>query len=271
MTLPVRDTVGLLARASTGGLVSVATAAEALHVSSRDAAVRLARLERAGWLARARRGLYVVRPLESAPTAVAIVEDPWLLARELFSPCYIAGWTAAEHWGLTEQIFRETMVATAAPRRRSHESRLSTEFRIVRIAPERLRGTTEIWRGSERVAVSDRERTIVDALTDPSWVGGVRHLAEMLLSYGGSPHFDVVKLLSRLEEAGNGAAYKRMGFLTEALWPDVTALVDAARARRTKGVIRLDPGVKSRGRMNKHWGLWINVSIPRGEHAADDS
>ena len=48
MTLPVRDTVGLLARASTGGLVSVATAAEALHVSSRDAAVKLARLERAG-------------------------------------------------------------------------------------------------------------------------------------------------------------------------------------------------------------------------------
>jgi predicted transcriptional regulator of viral defense system len=93
----------------------------------------------------------------------------------------------------------------------------------------------------------------------------------MLLSYRDSPQFDVVKLLSRLEEAGNGAAYKRMGFLAEALWPDVTALVDAARARRTKGVIRLDPGVKSRGRMNKHWGLWINVSIPRGEHAADDS
>jgi hypothetical protein len=27
----------------------------------------------------------------------------------------------------------------------------------------------------------------------------------------------------------------------EAPWPDVTALMDAARARRTKGVIRLDP------------------------------
>ena len=96
----------VFARASAGGLVSVAAAAEALHLSSREAAVRLARLERAGWLARVRRGLYVVRPLESARTAIPTVEDPWVLARELFSRCYIAGWTAAEHWGLTEQIFR---------------------------------------------------------------------------------------------------------------------------------------------------------------------
>jgi predicted transcriptional regulator of viral defense system len=263
--------VALLARASSGGLLSVATAAEALHVSSREAAVKLARLERGGWLARAQRGLYVVRPLESAPNAIATVEDPWVLARELFSPCYIAGWTAAEHWGLTEQIFRETMVATAAPRRRSHERRLSTEFRIVRVGAERLRGLTEVWRGSERVSVSDRERTIADALIDPSWVGGVRHLAEILVSYRDSPHFDAARLLTRLEEVGSGAAYKRMGFLAETLWTDPAAILDAARARRTKGVIRLDPSVESRGRMNKHWGLWVNVAVTPGHDAADDS
>src|SRR5580658_1258148 len=271
MSLPVRDALALLARASSGGLVSVATAEEVLHVSSREAATMMARLERAGWLARARRGLYMVRPLESAPKAIATVEDPWVLARELFSPCYIGGWSAAEHWGLTEQIFRETLVATAAPRRRSHEHRLSTEFRIVRVAAKRLRGITEVWRGPERVSVSDRERTIVDALIDPSWVGGVRHLNEMLVSYRESPHFDVAKLLVRLEEVGSGAAYKRMGYLAEVLWPDVTAVIDAARARRTKGVIRLDPSVKSRGRMNKRWGLWINVTVSSGHDVADDS
>lgn len=271
MTLPVRDTLALLARVSAGGLVSVATAAEALHLPSREAAVRLARLERAGWLARARRGLYAVRPLESAPSAIATIEDPWVLARELFSPCYIAGWTAAEHWGLTEQIFRETLVATAAPRRKSHERRLSTEFRIVRVSAERLRGLTEIWRGSERVSVSGRERTLVDALVDPSWVGGVRHLAEILISYRDNAHFDIAKLLVRLDEVGNGAAYKRMGFLAEALWPDATAVLDAARVRRTKGIIRLDPSVKSRGRMSKRWGLWINVTVKPGLDTPDDS
>jgi predicted transcriptional regulator of viral defense system len=251
--------------------LSVAAAADALQVSSREAAVRLARLERGGWLARAQRGLYVVRPLEAGPSTPSTVEDPWVLARELFSPCYIAGWTAAEHWGLTEQIFRETMVATAAPRRKSRERLLSTEFRVVRVSSERLRGLTEIWHGGERVSVSDRERTLVDALVDPSWVGGVRHLGEILVSYRDSPHFDITKMLTRLDEVGSGAAYKRIGFLAEVLWPKAKAILDTAKARRTKGIIRLDPSVKSHGRMSKRWGLWINVTVTSGHDGPDDS
>src|SRR5258708_9568225 len=138
MDLGTRETLARLARASAGDVLSVATAARALGVSSRAAATKLARLERAGWLARAQRGLYLVRPLAAAHDGVATAEDPWLLARELFSPCYIAGWSAAEHWGLTEQIFRSTFVATAAARRRSQERRLSVEFRVARIRPKRL-------------------------------------------------------------------------------------------------------------------------------------
>jgi len=259
-----------LSRSSSGGLISVKVAADALHVSSREAATKLARRARTGWLARAQRGVYLVRPLESELGTPATVEDTWLLARELFSPCYIAGWTAAEHWGLTEQIFRTTMVATAAPRRSTHERRLSTEFRIVRIDPERLSGTTEVWRGSERVAVSDRERTIVDALIDPGWVGGVRHLAEMLTSYRRSTHFEPNKLRERLTEAGSGAAYKRMGYLAETLLPDAIAIVEAALAHRSQGVIRLDPAVKSRGPMSKRWGLWINADVT-AERVGHDS
>ena len=133
------------------------------------------------------------------------------------------------------------------------------------MAAERLSGLTEIWRGSERVSVSDRERTLVDALMDPGWVGGMRHLAEILVSSKYSPHFDVPKVLARLNEVGNEPPTS--GWVPRrSTWPDATALLDAARERRTKGVIRLDPSVKSRGRMNKRWGLWINVAItPAGQ------
>ena len=55
-----------LARASLGGLVSVDKAADVMGVPTHDAAVRLGRLVRAGWLARARRGLYFVLPLEAS-------------------------------------------------------------------------------------------------------------------------------------------------------------------------------------------------------------
>jgi predicted transcriptional regulator of viral defense system len=39
------------------------------------------------------------------------------------------------------------------------------------------------------------------------------------------------------------------------------ALIEAAHRRRTTGAIRLDPAVKSFGRMTKRWGLWVNVDI----------
>jgi predicted transcriptional regulator of viral defense system len=184
-----------------------------------------------------------------------------VLAKALFSPCYIGGWTAAEHWGLTEQLFRSVFVVSAAPRRRAKETRLSTEFHIVRVGAARMKGTSLVWRGSERVAVSDRERTLVDALADPAWVGGLRHLAEIFVTYREGDGFDAKRLLARAGERGSGAAWKRLGYLAEALWPGEDGILEAARTHRSQGVIRLDPAVKDRGRMSKRWGLWINVDV----------
>jgi predicted transcriptional regulator of viral defense system len=81
--------------------VGVSAAAEKLGLDRRAAAMKLGALARRGWLLRARRGLYLVLPLEAEPGKPMMVEDHWILAREAFSPCYIGGWSAAEHWGLT--------------------------------------------------------------------------------------------------------------------------------------------------------------------------
>jgi len=258
-----RHTLSELARASSGGLVSVKQAAKVWAITSHDAAVRLGRLSRAGWLARAQRGLYLVLPLEHSADAEPVVDDAWLLAQKLFAPCYIGGWTAAQHWGLTEQLFRSTFVVTAAGRRSQREVKLSTEFHLVRVGAARLKGTTTIWRGAERVAVSDRERTIADALVHPSWVGGVRHLVEILGAYRDSKDFDPRKLCKRVDELGVGAAQKRLGYLMESLWPEEEAIIAHTLARRSAGTIQLDPSLESRGRMVKRWGLWVSGTIRR--------
>jgi predicted transcriptional regulator of viral defense system len=256
-----RKTMADLAQAATGGFLTVPRAAEVLGISNHDAAVHLGRLERGGWLARARRGLYLVLPIEAKPGNAAIAEDAWVLAAELYAPCYIGGWTAAEHWGLTEQLFRSTFVVSAAPRRRQQENRLSTEFHIVRVRPPRMKATRMVWRGAHQVAVSDRERTIVDALIHPNWVGGVRHLAEIFTSYRDSKEFDPKKLVATAEANGTGSAFKRLGHLAEQLWPDEAGIIALAHGHRSTGVIRLDPAVKGRGKMIKRWGLWANVEI----------
>jgi predicted transcriptional regulator of viral defense system len=256
-----RVLVATLAKAAKGGVVSLSAASAAMGTSNATATARIRRLVRRGWLERLRRGLYLVKPLSAAPTQTAIPEDPWVLARELFSPCYIGGWSAAEHWELTEQIFRSTLVVTATRARKTATRIGGHEFRVFRVPEARLgSGVVRVWRGPERVDVSGLERTVVDGLRNPELVGGGRHLVQILRAYGEHQHRDIARLLDICRATGSGAAWKRLGFLAERLFPKETKIIPAAQRHITTGYVRLDPGNRQRGTLVKRWGLWINVS-----------
>jgi predicted transcriptional regulator of viral defense system len=262
--VPLREkaSISKLARASKAGLITVETAAHALGLSPAAASARLARMARSGWAERVRRGLYLISPLESEPGQKTTSEDPWVLARELFSPCYIGGWSAAEHWGLTEQLFRSTLVVTAAPVRHTNAIFLGNEFRLFAVRPDRLsEGVIQVWRGSERVAVSGPERTLIDCLSAPELCGGVRHLVQLLGEYGESEKKDFSRLVAIARKTASGAAWKRLGYIAEILWPEETTVSDAAKRHLSAGYSRLDPAVRQRGRLLKRWRLWVNVDL----------
>ena len=84
--------------------VTVDAAAAALGVSRESAARRLSAWASRGWLRRVRRGLYIAVPVDARDPATWN-EDPWYLADLVWDPCYIAGWSAANHWALTDQVF----------------------------------------------------------------------------------------------------------------------------------------------------------------------
>lgn len=268
--MPTAERLNLarLARVARGSLLDVSAAAKALEVPRRAAAVRLAALARRGWLRRVRRGLYLVLPLEARPGYPAVAEDPWVLAREAFSPCYIGGWSAAEHWGLTEQVFRSTLVVTAAAIRSRTVKLLDHEFRLFRVPRDRLAGSVLVWRGAERVAASSPERTIIDGLRHPALLGGARHLADIMREYGATHEHDFAKLAAVARDFGGGVVWKRLGYLAEILWPEEVALRADARRRMTAGNVRLDPSVRGRGRLLRRWRLWVNADIGAGAAAA---
>lgn len=255
-----RTELARLARASHGGLVSVADAARALALAPAAAAARLAAFRRRGWLHSVRRGLFLIVPVEADPARPITVEDPWTLARQLFAPCYVGGWSAAEHWGLTEQIFRSVFVVTAAHVRRSQLAFLGVDFRVVKVSRRRIEGAISVWRGHERVLVSDRELTIADALLAPTWVGGFRHLVQMIRTYHESKDWNPSRLVARMERLGKGAGFKRLGWLLEQLFPTEADLISVCLGRRSAGLIALDPEVRSKSRINKRWGLRVNVA-----------
>lgn len=263
MATKERLRIAELARASTSGVISLPVAAKAMGVSRRAAALRLHRLARLGWLEHLRRGLYLVKPLDAASDHTAIPEDPWTLASEVFSPCYIGGWSAAEHWQLTEQIFRSTLVVTAV-HARSTEIRIGGhDFHVFRVRGDRLSaGIAKVWRGAHRVNLSGLERTVADALRNPELVGGGRHLVQILRAYGEDERHSFSRLLDVCTKTGSGAAWKRLGFLSERLWPTETTITAAARRHMSAGYARLDPSNPNRGKLTKRWRLWINVPQP---------
>ena len=254
LTKATRERLAIVLRGAKGA-ITVAQAALSLGVSRKEAAKRLAQWTQQGWLSRVRRGLYVAVPIESRTTDVAL-EDPWIIADRLFAPCYIGGWSAAEHWELTDQIFRSVLVMTVRkPRNRRPEIRGIT-FVLRTIPPDALFGTKPVWRGPVKVNISDSSRTIVDMLDDPSLAGGLRQVADFLRAYLISPSKDLQLLVSYAERLGNGAVYKRLGFLLERMAPQEKAIIGICRSRISSGNSKLDPSLPADHLVTK-WRLWI--------------
>ena len=217
-----------------------------------------------GWLSRLRRGLYVTVPLGTRHPA-ELSEDPWIIAHRLFAPCYIGGWSACEHWGLTEQIFRGVVVFST---RKVHDRKPTikeTPYVIKTIPEKHLFGTTGIWRRDMKVQVSTPARTIADLLDAPALGGGMRHVAEIVERFFVGEHRDETRLLDAVARLNNRTSYKRLGYLLETLKLDAPEVLRLCHERLSTGYSSLDPTVEAQGPFLRRWRLRINVTLkPEG-------
>lgn len=237
------------------GTISVSEAASILKASDSVAAKMLARWATKGWLSRVRRGLYIPVPLDSR-TANVPLEDPWLVAQRLYSPCYIGGWSAAGHWDLSEQIFRTVVVMTTQRPRVRKPKIKGTDFLVRTVSSTALFGLKPVWRGQVKVNVSDPTRTIIDMLSDPQLGGGIRTVVDMFRNYVGSKEKDLDSLIVYADRLGNGAVFKRLGFILELVSPGDQKTLGQCRERLTTGNSKLDPSIPAK-RLITRWRLWV--------------
>lgn len=242
-------------------VVSVGHTAKALDLDRTDAAKLLSRWRKQGWLRRIGPGLYVSVPLDLAANE-QVIEDPWVLVPALFGQCYIGGWTAAHHWDLTEQLFNETIVFTARRISRRRVSAQGVVFLLHSLPQQKFFGIKPIWRGTARVNISDPARTLIDMIAMPGTGGGIDHISDCAAAYLAGASADVNLLIRYGEQFGNGAVFKRLGFLAETRLQNAE-LAAACRARLTKGYARLDPAL-SCSRLVTAWRLWVPERWGRG-------
>ena len=245
-----------------GDIVRIADAERALDLSRSDAAKLLSRWTGQGWLRRVGPGAYAPVGLDSV-TSELVLDDPWVMVPVLYSPAYLGGRTAAEYWDLTEQIFRDIVVMTGRPVRGKTQQRHGADFTLKHVREDMIFGTKTVWRGSTQVAVSDVHRTIVDMLNDTQLGGGIQHVSDCLAVYLDREDRNIDKLLVYAERLGNGAVFKRLGFLAERGVPGTPNLIEACRARLSQGNAKLDPGLQCR-RIISRWRLRVPESWATG-------
>lgn len=254
-----RKILDLLNRTQKGPF-SIADAAKVLGVSQEKSGILLAYFENKGWLSRVRRGLYITVPLGTV-NPKEHKEYPWIVADSVFAPCYIGGWSAAEYWQFTDQIFNSIVVFTLRKFRNKRMQIQGTEYLLKFRNPHTFGKTKTIWIENRKIQISDPVQTIVDILDDPSAGGGIRNVSDIIGEYFKSKYRNDETIIDYIESKSNRTVYKRMGYLIDVLGIDAPALLGSCKSKVSSGFTLLDPAMESKGKFNSRWNLRINTAL----------
>lgn len=257
MTRP-KEQIGTIIR-QTGEIFKVSDVALVLGISNNEASKRLARWKKQGWLTRIQRGVYATVPID-ATTTDRVLEDAWILVPELFSPGYVGGWSAAEYWDFTEQLFRDICVITERQVPRKIRQIHNTSFVLTHIKNATAFGTKTVWQQEKKILISDPHKTIIDILYDPQLGGGMQHVMDCFTEYIKSSHFNSELLGGYAEKLKNGAVFKRLGFLCERELGKDHLLTRLCKSHITKGNINFTPNLKGRNLITR-WRLFVPQDI----------
>ena len=247
-----------LAKAGTHPTISVTLARQILgHTKDDPTPQFLERLQTKGWIRRIRRGRFAVIPLSSGEDRSPQLHE-FVMAMELVSPAVISYWSALNHYGMTEQLPRTVFVATDHPVCRQPGNVLGVTYRIVSLKREKMFGITKDWIDEIPFSVTDKEKTIIDGLDLPQYVGGVSEIAKAIKGFW--KDLNEEKLRSYAARIGNSAVAKRLGFIMEKLGLGDCEAIRAA-VPLALGFSPLDPTMPKRGKYNRRWGLLINMEL----------
>ncbi len=227
-----------------------------LKCSYKYAKVLANNLAKKKWIVVLRRGLYLIVPL-SAGVKSHYTEHEFVIASHLVSPYYIAYWSALNFYGFTEQTPLTVFVATTK-RAKSREV-LNTKYNFVTLSKRKFFGFEPTQIGTYRINISDREKTLVDALDHSEYCGGILETAKSL--WNAREKVSMKKIVKYAETAGNTAIIKRLGYLMENLNLNADSqILSEMREMISPGMSALDPTSAKRGTYNTRWNLLLNVS-----------
>ena len=236
-------------------------------MSSQDLRWTLHSLSRSGWIARLKRGVYVVNS-SLFPEEM----HPFALASALVEPMAISHWSALAHHGLTTQIPPMVQAMTPKkvvtpemrigealrPRGRAVWEVLEIEVEFIYIDKKRFFGFQQEWVSRwNRVSITDRERTFLDMVARPNLFGGTEVALTTFEEHGDA--LDLEILVSYALRYDMGSVIKRLGWILDGMGVKAE-IIRPLQEYEVQNYYLLDPSRPRSGSSDSRWQITNNLT-----------
>ncbi|MFH1798394.1 MAG: type IV toxin-antitoxin system AbiEi family antitoxin [Candidatus Omnitrophota bacterium] len=217
----------------------------------------LSRLVKRKVITRLKAGKFLIIP-QQLGSAELYVGNWYVATREVVnSPLYyVAFYGAMHYWGmLTQPLIK---IFTATPKRQTVPLGMRDKLIFVFVKKKSIWGVNEEWvTKTEKVRISDLEKTIIDAVAHPQYCGGITEIAKGIWIV--KEKIDYERLKDYVDRCGKNVAAKRLGYILDILKIRQPVLLGQCKKYIRKRYDLFDPTLPV-GKVDKNnWHLIDNV------------
>jgi predicted transcriptional regulator of viral defense system len=204
-------------------------------------------------------GKYFIIPQEIGRES-RFIGNWYVVAREIAnSPLYyISFYSAMDLHNMTAHPLVKIYITTPKQERKKIRTIVNVKFEFIVQKKEKIWGIQELWiNNTEKIRVSDLERTILDCLFKPKYSGGILEIAKGIWIQ--RDKIDYEKLLDYTQKLNVNVVAKRLGFLFEVFQIGYN-LREKLRKFVNNKYYLLDPTIPKSETFKNNWKLIANIN-----------
>ncbi|MFQ6071158.1 MAG: hypothetical protein ACE5KT_00440 [Methanosarcinales archaeon] len=212
------------------------------------------KLIKQGYVRRIKKGLYYSIPLEFFGRNY--IPDRFVIGSALTQPYFFSHHSSLELHGVAYSSFNTVFISTPNPFKTFEYQGII--YRCVYV--KECFGITKIIRSNQTVYVSDKERTILEAIEKLDYVGGIE---EMIKSIDMFPFINYDRLYEYLLKFNKKALFHKTGYVLSIFkekWNLPEDFFEKLKTNLSKRVYYLD---KKNGKFVKEWNLMVPKNIKK--------
>lgn len=204
-----------------------------------------------------KKGKHIIIPQELG-SVETYLGNWYVVAREIVNSkdYYIGFYSAMGYWGMITQPLVTMYVVTS--KRQVPPKSLADRICFIYVNKKSIWGVSHEWvTKTEKVNISDIEKTIIDTLAHPEYSGGITEVAKGI--WLAKDRIDLDKLLRYIKRYDKNVVAKRLGYILEILNLDDNNILKNLRRYVKRRYDLFDPTIAKRSINKNQWRLIDNI------------